>query len=118
MSARPLSRRERLGIAALAVTVSAVAALLIVWPLDQQPSQRHPVEDAGHRLVPVAFETIPGWTEDRHGEALAALHRSCSGASGRQDLLAPLCAAAAAIPAEDDAGARGLFERMVRPYRI
>lgn len=38
-----------------------------------------PVQQTGvARLQPVAFEDLPGWSGDTHGEALAALARSCA----------------------------------------
>ncbi|MGB8275554.1 MAG: murein transglycosylase A [Alphaproteobacteria bacterium] len=83
------------------------------------------------------FAELEGWTNDRQGEALAAFLRSCAArekapdkALGRAE--APdggpsmgfgtaadwqaACAAAKAVPAGDDAAARGFFESAFTPY--
>jgi membrane-bound lytic murein transglycosylase A len=76
-------------------------------------------------LMPAAFDDLPGWQDDRQGEALAALLLSCdrpSASGGRApvvtvaDWTAP-CAAARGVDRDDDAAARVYFETWFQPYR-
>jgi membrane-bound lytic murein transglycosylase A len=78
----------------------------------------------------VRFADLPGWRQDRHGEALPAFLASCEKIAALADR-APLgvsafggrardwraaCAAARRVPAGDDAAARAFFEARFRPY--
>ena len=80
-------------------------------------------------LRPGKFADLPGWTADRISEALPALRLSCDRLS-RQPADRPLggfafagtgadwqpaCAAAAALPARNDAAVRAVFERNFTP---
>jgi membrane-bound lytic murein transglycosylase A len=93
---------------------------------------REPAEER-LELRPARFSDLPGWREDRVAEALPPLLRSCRRIAGLPDEAAiaarqegagfagtaahwkPACAAAAAVPAGDDAAARAFFERWFRP---
>ncbi|MGQ0664937.1 MAG: murein transglycosylase A [Pseudomonadota bacterium] len=79
-------------------------------------------------LRPAAFDDLPGWTADRHGEGLVALKRSCArlsllpgeaavgGAAGEAGDWREACAAAELVPAADHAAARAFFERHFLPF--
>lgn len=81
-------------------------------------------------LLPASFDELPGWSDDRHAEAVPALLRSCEklAALGDRERLGAspyggtagdwrdVCAGAAAVPAGDDAAARAFFEAEFRPY--
>ena len=75
-------------------------------------------------LKPVSFTDLPGWSGDRHAEALSALVRSCArpvryptqagGEAerfGRAEDWRSVCREAAGIAAGDHAAARAFFER-------
>ncbi|WP_372424077.1 murein transglycosylase A [Salinarimonas chemoclinalis] len=79
----------------------------------------------GARLEPVAYGDLPGWADDDHAAALAALRVSCGpildgraalrpAAAAGVDLLAA-CRAALAVPPAD---ARAFFERAFVPHRV
>ncbi len=82
-------------------------------------------------LTAVGFNSLAGWKQDRHAEALVALSRSCEsfavqpedrpvGAGGRAGTMADWrapCAAAVAIADGDDAAARAFFETWFTPFR-
>lgn len=100
----------------LALTLAACAR-------DDAPRDRPAV------WTPVAFSALPGWADDRHDEAAAALRRSCDrlaglpgsrslGADGLAGTIAdwrPLCRALA--PPLGPAEARAFFERWFVPHR-
>ena len=76
----------------------------------------------------VAFDRLPGWRDDRHGEALAPLRLSCARLQRGADLRVgefalaaaawrPLCQAAADLDAADHLAAREFFETWFSPYR-
>lgn len=82
-------------------------------------------------LLALTFDRVPGWADDRHGEALPAFLASCARLKalppdspfvpearfGRiKDWLA-LCAEAAAIPPADHARARYFFETRFEPVQ-
>ncbi len=81
-------------------------------------------------LTKVTFAEVPGWSEDRHAEALPAVLASCDkldgfsdgapvgvdGNGGRARHWRALCKGARAVKAGDDAAARALFERELVPY--
>ena len=105
---------RRLAAAALALTLAACG--------DDEPS------GGTVSWTPTGFSDLPGWTDDRHGEAAAALRKSCDvltsrpdarslGADGLAGTVAdwrPICEALAALDADD---ARAFFERWFVPYR-
>lgn len=79
-------------------------------------------------LKPVSFADLPGWTEDRHAEALPALRRSCARPPryptrvenakerfGRPEDWRAVCEEAARI---EDGAARAFFERRFRPFQV
>lgn len=52
----------------------AAIAVLALQACAPQP----PAPEGVARLTPMAYADLPGWAEDRHAEALAALDRSCA----------------------------------------
>ncbi len=58
----------------------------------------------------IAYEKLPGWQQDRHGEALVALSKGCTRMSKKPEWQ-PICQAAAKVPRNDDASARRFFEQ-------
>jgi membrane-bound lytic murein transglycosylase A len=81
-------------------------------------------------LTKVAFSDLPSWTDDKHAEAIPAFLASCTklaaladnanvgvdGKSGKAKQWRAACAAAARVPAGDDAAARAFFEAEFVPY--
>lgn len=82
-------------------------------------------------LTKVGWRDLPGWTEDRHAEAIPAFLRSCEaltklrdsdpvgydGHGGVARQWRRACAAAAKVPAGDHVAARKMFEAEFVPYR-
>ena len=109
---------------ALAVTAVAVMGVAVTG-CAPQPT-------LGLGLRPVAFEDLPGWTADRHSDALPALWRSCARLTGRPDGQSlgadeiagtvvdwrEICAAAAEIPADDPDSARRFIEQRFIPHLV
>jgi membrane-bound lytic murein transglycosylase A len=83
-------------------------------------------------LVESTFGELPGWGEDTVAAAVPALARSCAvlrerppgaavGSAGVAGTVAdwlPLCDAAASLRPGDDAAARAVFERLLRPVAL
>ncbi|HSI02005.1 MAG TPA: MltA domain-containing protein [Reyranella sp.] len=84
-------------------------------------------------MAPISFNEIPGWNDDRQGEALVAFKRSCPKlvagpetrivTDGGEKTIAPgewklICDAAAGIKDSDTAAARHFFEDNFRPLVI
>lgn len=83
-------------------------------------------------LEPARFADLPGWRRDRIAAALPAFRRSCArltalpddtdlggaGFAGKVVDWRPACAAAAKVPAGNQAAARAFFERWFRPAAI
>src|SRR5437660_12259403 len=84
-------------------------------------------------MVPVAFNEIGGWTDDKQDEALAAFRRSCPKlivapeskivTDGGQKTITPgewkqICDSAAAVKDGDSRAARRFFEENFRPLVV
>ena len=87
-------------------------------------------------LMPVAFTDLPGWQQDHLSAVIPALRREClvlatrpdetelggglaaTQSGGRAGDWRGLCAAAASVAPDDDAGARAMLERELQPYAI
>lgn len=90
----------------LAASVAAIA--LILW--------RSEVEDHAISLKPVSFAEIEGWTGDDHAAAFAALLKSCSKKSARDETA---CQEALGLGEKvDRAAARRFFETHYVPHRV
>jgi len=92
----------------------------------QPPGQ--PAVEHSLRLMPVPFDRVPGWQDDRMAEALAAFLTNCRAIEampadtplggqgearargGAPAVWLPACEAAKTVPAGDDAQARAFFE--------
>lgn len=84
-------------------------------------------------MEPISFSEIPGWTDDKQAEALAAFRRSCpqleasadtriSTDGGSKIVTAAewrqICIQAAKVRAGDEGGARQFFEQNFRPLLV
>lgn len=72
------------------------------------------IEPAGRVLTPVDFSELPGWDEDRHGDALAAFLKSC----GKPGGLEAACKQARTIAPGDHGAAKQFFESAFRPFAV
>jgi membrane-bound lytic murein transglycosylase A len=85
------------------------------------------------RMAPISFNEIPGWTDDRQGEALVAFRRSCARlTAGPETRIVTdggektvsvaewkvICAAAGAVKDSDTRAARAFFEENFRPLVV
>lgn len=66
----------------------------------------------------VAWQQVPGWHDDRHAEAWPALQQNCASSRAREPEWVPICRAAEALAAPEDATARAFFEQWFEPHRI
>jgi membrane-bound lytic murein transglycosylase A len=84
-------------------------------------------------MAPISFNEIPGWSDDKHAEALAAFKNSCpklvTGGETRiitdggekviaQDEWKQICGQANMVKAGDERGARRFFEENFRPLVV
>ena len=85
------------------------------------------------RMVPISYNEIPGWTDDRQTEALTAFRRSCPKLTagpdtkivtdGGEKTIAPaewktICDAASGVGDKDTRAARSFFEENFRPLIV
>lgn len=113
--------------------VQAPVAAPAPLPPEPEPCEPPaPTATTGERLtlLPVAWKKLPGWTADRQSAAVPAFLASCTvlaklgddervGAGpygGTAGDWRAACAAAARVPAGDDAAARAFFEAEFRAY--
>ncbi len=116
-----------MGARRLLVALAFVAAACGPSPETQQvPGAPAP------QLQSLSFDQLPGWGEDRHGEALTAFRRSCAAfdRAPAEKLVAPAsiggrvadwrgaCRAADDVTADEDQAARQFFEARFRPYAL
>src|SRR6185295_17000981 len=94
---------------------------------DEKPAE--PVHDQ-LTLTKVKFADLPGWADDKHGEAVPSFLRSCEqlaklpdtapvgadGHGGTARQWRKACAAAARLAAGDHAAARAMFEAQFTPF--
>lgn len=66
---------------------------------------------------PLPWSSVPGWNEAHLAEAWPALLNSCTKLAATAPYWQAICAAAAATPAPDDAGARAFFEHWFEPHQ-
>ena len=84
-------------------------------------------------MAPISFNEIPGWTDDRHAEALAAFRASCPrliagqetkiATDGGEKVVTPgewkqICDSAAAVRSGDGDAAKRFFEDNFRPLVV
>ena len=82
-------------------------------------------------LTKVAYADVPGWADDKHGEAIPSFLRSCerlaqladdapvgyNGHGGKARQWRRACRAAASVKADDHAAARAFFEAHFVPHQ-
>lgn len=82
------------------------------------------------KLTKVKFTDLPGWTDDKHSEAIPSFLKSCAklaalsndanigadGHGGKAKQWRSACAAAAKLKTGDDKAARAFFEKEFVPY--
>lgn len=110
------------------------AGSAVVGPVPCEPALDSEGASAPHdtmTLTAVAFTDLPGWADDHLSQAVPPLLLSCTrlaalapaapvgadGHGGTARQWRTLCAAAAAVPAGDDAAARAMFEAQTVPYQ-
>lgn len=116
--------------AATGFAAAALFSLAACEPEEAKPPVQPPPEQAILSLA--GFDNLPGWNNDRHSQALAALLRSCarflklppdknlgakiSGATVAD--IQPACRAAELVPANHDLAARAFFETWFQPWAV
>lgn len=121
-----MTRRVRRTIWVILSLMLLAAAAAGYWLLRPKPPPQL-------TLVPARFDQLDGWADDRVAAAIPALLRSCKAVLAKSDA-SPLdaktqgakfgpisewrapCAAAAALPADDDRAARQFLEANFRPF--
>lgn len=109
--------------AALATLVSAATIAAQAEPRGSRammsPAASSVVNTNGLRLVPIAFEALPGWADDDHARALRAFQASCTVvASSPRDAAPGLAAICTRAKATRPAAARVFFEANFTAHRI
>ena len=117
------------------LTALALAACAVQPPPAQAPSVAAATAPA-LTMTAVAFSALPGWTDDHLSAAIPVLQQECAllaglpaaavlggdadaaRLGGHAGQWRSLCAAAAGVPAGDDAAARAMLERELQPYAL
>jgi membrane-bound lytic murein transglycosylase A len=146
LTVRPPADRPRLAragdpwrtVALAALGGLALALPLALWALSEllrdpvaaevRARERAPAPELPplRTLEPAGFAALPGWSEDRHGDALEALRASCAdGVERGTDLgaaaapaLEALCARLRSAGRVDGEAARRFFETEFVPYAV
>ncbi|HVN42027.1 MAG TPA: MltA domain-containing protein [Steroidobacteraceae bacterium] len=108
------THRSSCTLAARWLCAAAIAALAACTTAPQQkptPALAHEQS----RWVPVTWQDLPGWNEDRLAQAWPALMRSCQSAP---PAWAAACSHAQQQPARTDAQARNWLMQNLQPYRV
>lgn len=115
------------------ILASGAAWMAFAGFLSACASTSGPAPEQRAAMAPISFNEIPGWADDRHGEALAAFRRSCpkltaSGdtkivTDGGEKTITPaewqrICDQAANVKAGDARAARSFFEDNFRPLVV
>jgi membrane-bound lytic murein transglycosylase A len=110
---------------------AAVAPVLATVPCTiEEPADGATAEHDELTLTRVTFAELPGWANDKHGEAVGSFLRSCErlarlkdadpvghdGHGGTAGQWRAACAAAQQVPAGDHAAARAMFETQFVPW--
>jgi membrane-bound lytic murein transglycosylase A len=66
--------------------------------------------------APVAWDKLPGWSEEHHADAWPALRENCKALGTREPRWNEICAAAATLGEPDDVAAREFFQTHFTPY--
>lgn len=115
------------------VLASGATWVVVAGFLSACASTPGPTPEQRAAMAPISFNEIPGWADDRHGEALAAFRRSCPKLTtgpetkivtdGGEKTITPaewqrICDSAAAVKAGDARAARSFFEDNFRPLVV
>ena len=111
---------------ALAVFVSPSADAARKHGGKHSVAKRDPLKIPNSSFDLATWESVEGWAEDNHSEALGAFLTSCRALTRLpeksrtpiQSALADVCRRAIASLPLDDAGARAFFEKNFRPVRL
>jgi membrane-bound lytic murein transglycosylase A len=114
--------------------IRALGGVLLLAALSACTAQSPPSSPVRHslQLQSVSFSDLPGWSQDRHAEALAAFRRSCeriiglpaeapanpTELAGQVGDWQSACRAATIVGSGQDEAARSFFEHLFRPYRL
>ncbi len=99
---------------AVAAVFVALAACTPFRPEPSQPSQPS-IEREQSRWVPVSWQALPGWNEDRVDQAWPALQQSCHRPA---PAWVALCSDARKLSPRNDHDARAWLEHNLQPYRV
>ncbi len=113
--------------------LSGGAALLVAASLLSACAGSGSTPESKVRMAPISFNEIPGWADDRQGEALVALKRSCPKlTAGPESRIATdggektvtaaewkaICDTAGGVKDSDHRAARRFFEENFRPLAV
>lgn len=129
MSGPAIARSLRLGTLGLAALIAVGLAACQETEKAEPTAVEPPAQVV---LVPVDFDALPGWSEDRVSEALPALHRSCARLLPRDDATSvgpdglagsvadwrPVCETLMGLGQSDDDTARAALESLFRPFEV
>lgn len=99
--------------------VSVIVILLLascMAPVPPEPPVVLP-EIKAEPLLPVEWEQIEGWSEDRLGLAFDAFLRSCR-AIGKRERWQSVCEQAPSVDLSDELAIRTFFETRFQPYQV
>jgi membrane-bound lytic murein transglycosylase A len=115
----------------------AIVVSLQLWWLQREPAEpidvsREPEAPLELSLRQESWDRLPGWSEDRHGEALVALRRSCRRwalfpddrevspveVGGRLAQWREVCREAERVEPADHEASRRYFEELFVPFRV
>lgn len=83
------------------------------------PAGPTPVPRSRAQWLPASFADLPGWEQDRVAELWPALRQGCARPVPEAAAAwAAFCARALRVPPADDAAARALIERELRPWSL
>ena len=108
-------------VAALCALLGSCATVPGPAPLGGSRGAAPATEPSSVLFQEVPFSALPGWSNDTPAAALPSFAASCRALIGRGESAAiwrTACAAASAVAAHDDAGARAFFEAQFTPYRV
>ena len=135
ISRSPLVRTVRSALAAFACALAACASVPNApppstqagvpcpEPVAEKPAEKPPEAPVlppitwATSLIPVGWDALAGWTQDRVAEAWDAFQRSCSTLRA-QPAWRAVCETSGAVDAADDAAVRAFFEGAFTPHAV
>jgi membrane-bound lytic murein transglycosylase A len=114
-----LGAAGRIAAVVLATVLAACGGGTVVRPTALAPSGGAVISGqlATARLLPVAWQQVPGWEDDSLIGAAAALRENCQRV-GREPSWRRACAAAVQLDDLDVAGTRTFFETYFKPFQF